>query len=265
MDWSLVDKAMTQAIRGKLEPRDERFAQLLTWIPWLSFFFLSLALPVALFVLYLRSASTESAAIFLMLSMVSLGVGVVVGALIMILLVLYRRRWHSRLRDKLAADGITTNEVSWFTPELTSEERQVLKDIKTSNPLLADAYCETLASRLTATRIIARSKTELLRVERRLNRARSLVGADTTSLIDELNLDRTQLQSLQTETEARLAEAKARLQLIEAAASRSLGQTETDLMLSRLSSAQSHLPLAIEMARLEQQVSKTIDPIERPL
>lgn len=257
---------MTQAIQGKLEPRDERLAQMLTWIPWLSFFFLSLALPVPLLVLYLRSASTESAAIFLLLSMASLGVGVVVGALVMILLILYRRRWHSRLRDKLAADGITTNEVSWFTPELTSEERQVLEEIKTSNSLLADAYCETLASRLTATRIIARSKTELLRVERRINRARSLVGADTTSLIDELDLDRTQLQRLQTETETRLVEAKARLQLIEAAASRSLGQTETDLMLSRLSSAQSHLPLAIEMARLEQQVSKTIDlPIERPL
>ena len=232
---------------------------MLRWIPWASFFFLSLALPVPLLLLYLRSATTESAAIFLLLSMASLGVGVVAGALIMILLVLYRRRWHGRLRDKLAADGITANEVSWFTPELTSEERQVLEEIKTSNPLLADAYSETLASRLTATRIIARSKTELLRVERRINRARSLVGADTTSLIDELNVDHTQLQRLQTETEARLAEAKARLQLIEAAASRSLGQSETDLMLSRLSSAQSHMPLAIEMARLEEQVSKDIE------
>ena len=262
----LVDKSMIQATRGKLEPRDERLAQLLRWIPWLSFFFLSLALPVPLLVLYLSSASTESAAIFLLLSMASLGVGVVVGALVMILLVLYRRRWHSRLRDKLAADGITTNEVSWFISELTSEERQVLKEIKSSNPLLADAYSETLALRLTATRIIARSKTELLRVERRINRARSIVGADTRSLIDDLNLDRAQLQSLQTETEARLAEAKAQLQLIEAAASRSLGQTETDLMLSRLSSAQSHMPLAIEMARLEQQVSKDIElPVERPI
>jgi len=250
---------MTQSTRGKLEPKDERIAQLLKWIPWLSFFFLSLAPPLPLLALYLGSASTDSAAVFLMLSMAALGVGVVAGAIAMILLLLYRRSWYGRLRDKLASDGITASEVSWFTPELTSEERQVLKEIKTSNPLLADAYSETLASRLTATRIIARSRTELLRVERRINRARAIVGADTTNLVDELTSDREQLQGLQSEASVRLAEAKARLQVIEAAASRSLGQTETDLMLRRLSASQEHLPLSLEMAKLEQQAAKEID------
>ena len=250
---------MTQSTRGKLEPKDERIAQLLKWIPWLSFFFLSLAPPLPLLALYLRSASTDSAAVFLMLSMAALGVGVVAGAIAMILLLLYRRSWYGRLRDKLASDGITASEVSWFTPELTSEERQVLKEIKTSNPLLADAYSETLASRLTATRIIARSRTELLRVERRINRARAIVGADTTNLVDELTSDREQLQGLQSEASVRLAEAKARLQVIEAAASRSLGRTATDLMLRRLSASQEHLPLSLEMAKLEQQAAKEID------
>jgi hypothetical protein len=250
---------MTQSTRGKLEPKDGRIAQLLKWIPWLSFFFLSLAPPLPLLALYLRSASTDSAAVFLMLSMAALGVGVVAGTIAMILLLLYRRRWYGRLRDKLASDGITASEVSWFTPELTSEERQVLGEIKTSNPLLADAYSETLASRLTATRIISRSRTELLRVERRINRARSIVGADTTNLIEELTSDREQLQKLQSEASVRLAEAKARLQVIEAAASRSLGQAETDLMLSRLSASQEQLPLSLEMAKLEQQAAKEID------
>ena len=249
---------MTQYTRGKLEPKDGRTAQLLKWIPWLSFFFLSLAPPLPLLALYLRSASTDSAAVFLMLSMAALGVGVVAGAIAMILLLLYRRRWYGRLRDKLASDGITASEVSWFTPELTSEERQVLEEIKTTNPLLADAYSETLASRLTATRIISRSRTELLRVERRLNRARSIVGADTTNLVEELTSDRGQLQRLQSEASLRLAEAKARLQVIEAAASRSLGQAETDLMLRRLSASQEQLPLSLEMARLEQQAAREL-------
>lgn len=263
---NVTSTPMTQALRGKLDPKDERLAQILKWMPWLSFFSLSLAMPLPFLVLYLRSASTESAAIFLLLALAGLGVGVMTGALVMILLLLYRRRWYSRLRDRLASDGITAAEVSWFVSELTPEERQVLKEIQKTNPLLADAYCETLASRLTATRIIARSKRELLRVERHINSARAIVGADTTSLLSELNSDQLQLQKLKTETTARLAEAKARLQTIEAAASRSLGQAETDLMLSRLSAAQAQLPLAIEMATLEQQSSKEIEfPLDQPL
>ncbi|MGI8735257.1 MAG: hypothetical protein ACR2LM_18380 [Pyrinomonadaceae bacterium] len=256
---------MTRPTPGKLEAKDEWLARVLKWIPWLSFFFLSLALPVPLLVLYLRSASTDTAAVFLGLSLAALGVGILAGALVMILLLLYRRRWHSGLRDRLALDGITASEVSWFMSELTSEERKVLKEIQVSSPLLADAYCETLASRLNASRIITRSKRELLRVERHTGRARSIVGADTSSLLEELSGDRVRLQNLQTEATARLAEAKAQLQIIEAAASRSLGQAEADLMLRRLNSAQAHLPLAIEMAKLEQQISKEIElPIDQP-
>lgn len=247
---------MTQAAKGKLDAKDERVARLFQWIPWLSFFLVSLLLPIPLFILYLTATSTESAAIFLLLSLTTLGVGLFVGALVTITLLLYRRRWFSRLRDKLAADGITAAEVSWFTSELTSAEREVLTEIQRTNPLLADAYCETLASRLTATRIMTRAQAELLRVERRINRARTLVGADTTSLLQDLGSDRQQLEKLKNETTARLAEAKARLQVIEAAASRALGQEETDSMLRRLSAAQEHLPLAIEMAKLEQQAAQ---------
>jgi hypothetical protein len=47
--------------------------------------------------------------------------------------------------------------------------------------------------------------------------------------------------------------------VIEAAAGRSLGQAETDLMLSRLSASQEQLPLSLEMAKLEQQAAKEID------
>lgn len=126
---------MTRPTPGKLEAKDEWLARVLKWIPWLSFFFLSLALPVPLLVLYLRSASTDTAAVFLALSLAALGVGILAGALVMILLLLYRRRWHSGLRDRLALDGITASEVSWFMSELTSEERKILKEIQVSNPL----------------------------------------------------------------------------------------------------------------------------------
>jgi hypothetical protein len=257
---------MNQPAKGKLEPSDERRALVLKWIPWLSFLVISLVSPLPLLFFYLRSESTESAAIFLLLSLASLGVGILIGAVFLILFLIYRQRWYRRLRDRLASDGITASEVSWFTSELTSEERQNLSEIQKTNPLLADAYAETLASRLTATRIVDRSKRELLRVERRINSSRRIIDADTSALAAELDVDRQRLENLKTEATTRLAEAKARLQMIEAAASRSLSQSETDLMLRRLSAAQSYLPLTIEMAELERQVAKEIDlPRDRSL
>ncbi len=255
---------MSLNTQGKLEPKDLRLAQLLKWAPWLSFFLLSLGAPLPFLFFYLGSDSTETSAISLLLALGALGVGVLIGALVLILFMVYRRRWYHRLRDRLASDGITASEVTWFTSELTSEERLNLSEIQKTNPLLADAYQETLASRLTATRLIVRSKRELLRVTRRINNARALVDADTSGLITDLEADRLQLESLREESTARLAEAKARLQTIEAAASRSLSQTETDLMLTRLSAAQSQLPLTIEMAKLERQAAKELNsPLDR--
>ena len=255
---------MSKTAKGKLEARDQRLAQALKWLPWLSFVLLSLGLPLPLLFLYLRSDSTETAAVFLLLSFATLGFGVLIGALVFIVFLLYRRRWYARLRDRLATDGITASEVTWFTQELSSEERQNLSEIQKTNPLLADAYLETLASRLTASRIVARSKRELLRVGRRINNARAIIDADTSVLVADLEADRLQLENLKAESTARLAEAKARLQTIEAAASRSLSQTETDLMLRRLSAAQSQLPLAIEMAKLEREAAKEIElPLDR--
>ena len=255
---------MSQTAKGKLEPRDLRLAQILKWAPWLSFLLFSLSPPLPFLLFYLRAASTETSAIFLLLAAGALGAGVLIGALVLMVFMLYRRRWYHRLRDRLASDGITASEVTWFTSELTSEERLNLSEIQKTNPLLADAYQETLASRLTATRIMARSKRELLRVTRRINNARALVDADTSGLVAELEVDRLQLEGLRNESTVRLAEAKARLQMIEAAASRSLSQTETDLMLSRLTASQSQLPLAIEMAKLERQAANEIDlPLDR--
>ena len=65
-----------------------------------------------------------------LLSFVSLGLGLVVALFALILLLLYRRRWQSRLRDRLAADGITAAEVEWFSAELSSEERKTWNELK---------------------------------------------------------------------------------------------------------------------------------------
>ena len=250
---------MLQRTAGKLEAGDERMTRLLIVAPWLSFFIVSLPAPIAFLILFLASGTTETAAIYLLLSFVSLGLGLVVGLFVLFMLLFYRRRWHAHFRDRLAADGITAAEVPWFASELSSEERKTWSDLKQKNPLLADAYCETLAARLTATRIIARARGEILKVERQIYRTRNIRGVDTTKLLADLLSDRQRSDQLRKEATVRLSETKARLQTIEAAANRSLSQTETDLMIRRLAASQEHFPLALEMASLEEAALRELD------
>ncbi len=245
---------MIQEKVGKLTAKDEKFAGLLSWIPWLSFLLLSLPLPIFFFALFLTSVTTESAAIYLLLVGLSLGLGVAAGLLALMLLLIYRSRWRLRLRDRLAADGITASEVVWFDKELTTSERKILRETSKQNPLLGDAYRETLAARLTATRIIARTEKELVRVRARIQRARNLTGAEISPLLSDLKSDQQDLQQLRGEATLRLSQAKARLQTIEAAASRALNQVESAAMLRRLSAMQEHVPLVIEMAQLERKM-----------
>jgi len=188
-----------------------------------------------------------------------MGLGLVVGLFVLLLVLFYRSRWLRRWRDQLAADGITASEVIWFTSELSSEERTTWQELKEKNPLLADAYCETLAARLTATRIISRTRAEILRVERQLNRTRNIRGADTASLLSDLLLDRQRSENVRHEATVCLSESKARLQAIEAAANRSLSKCETDLMLQRLAASQEQFPLALEMASREQEALRELD------
>ena len=252
---------MIQTTTGKISASDLRMAQLLSWVPWVALVLVSIPLPVIFLTLFLTSTATDSAAVYLLLSFVSLGLGLVVGLALVIILLLFRRRWRMRLRDRLAVDGITAGEVGWFETELSSEERTAWRELKARNPLLADAYCETLAARLNATRIAARARREMLRIERQINRTRNLQGVDTSQLLNDLLADRQRVDSLQQEAATRQSGAKARLQTIEAAANRALSQSETELMLQRLVSSQDQFPLALEMAKLE---SEAILELEQP-
>lgn len=232
---------------------DETIASLLRWAPWFSLLAVVLPLPVYFFLLFLSSTETEMKAINLLVSLGSLAVGTVVGLILALLLFLYRRRWLAQLRDKLAADGITAGEVKWFLPELTTTERETWQQLKKQSPLLADAYCETLAARLMAARLIARSNLETRLIERRISKLQAIQGTETAPLQKEIEADRNQLQQIKREAAERLREAKARLEMIEATASRDLNRSEKVLMLQRLNAAHEHPPLSIEINQLEQQ------------
>ena len=243
---------MSQAI-AKLSNKDATTARLLKIAPWIAVLAGSVPAPLLFLVLFLTAAATDSAAVYLLLAGLSLTLGFALGVVIAAILLIYRRRWLSRLRDRLASDGITADEVVWFRSELTSAERAALAEIERSNPLLGDAYRETLANRLTASRIISRTKREMLRVERQINRARTLQTAESASLQQELAADHERLQQLRQQATDHLAKAKTRLQMIEATSRRKLTEGETDLMMQRLGSSQDQLPLVLEIAKMEQQ------------
>jgi hypothetical protein len=78
-----------------------------------------------------------------------------------------------------------------------------------------------------------------------------------------LRTDRQRLEQIRTEGSERRAEAEARLQMIEAASSRGVGWAETNIALQRLSATREQIPLALEAARLEQQMLEESDKVMR--
>ena len=250
---------------AKLSSRDTTIDRVLKMAPLASIIATSLPGPIIFIFLFLTTTATDSAAIYLLLAGLSLAVGFSLGLLIAAVFLIYRRRWLSKLRDRLASDGITATEVAWFRSELTSAERRALSEIQESHPLLADAYLETLASRLTASRIISRSRREILKVERRLNRARMLGQSEAAALQEDLTADRKRLDQLRQHATQHLAKARTRLQEIEATASRHLNDEETDLMMQRLGATQDQLPLVLEIERFERQALKEVNTLNGPL
>src|SRR5437899_2686421 len=130
------------------------------------------------FVLLLLTAPTPPvAAVFLFVGIVATVVGFITGAVIAAILAQKRSAWTREMRERIAADGIRAEEINWFRNELKSSEKRALKAVEASDVMLGDAYRETLASRLTATRIVRSSKSELLLAKRRQNSLKQLKSA----------------------------------------------------------------------------------------
>src|ERR1051325_4393576 len=96
---------MSQAI-GKLSSKEATTARVLKLAPWVAVLATSLPAPLVFLVLFLTAAATESAAVYLLLAGLSLTFGFALGVVIAAILLIYRRRWLSRLRDRLASGAI---------------------------------------------------------------------------------------------------------------------------------------------------------------
>lgn len=247
---------MNQLERYELTRRDYLKNRSLVWGASLSPALLALP-PFALFlILFLLAGSTSSAAMYFFLAFAGLGVGFLIGVVLMIALFLYRSSWLKTLRERLAVDGIKTSEVDWFKNELTTAERQSLKELENSNRMLAEAYRETLASRLTAARILKSTKQELQLVSRRQNKLKYLQNENSRSLQAELNADKDRLDKVRKEADELLIESKTRLEMIEAAARRGSNLIGNEQALERLLARTEELPLALQAAKIEEEVRR---------
>jgi hypothetical protein len=243
----------------KVTKKDLAKDKALKYGAWLMPVLLAVLPALLFFILFLFSSATPTAAMFFFLSLLSLGVGFVIGLIVTGILLYYRSRWAAEIRERIAVDGIRADEIDWFAHELKTAERKSLKEIEARNQLLGDAFRETLASRLTATRILKTTKKELLLVERRQNKLKYLKSEKNADFLEELEKDRANLEKIQTEAGEMLAEAETRLQMIEAAARRGTSFADTEIALKKLSAQSQQLPLALEAVKMEEEIRRELE------
>ena len=252
--------AMTTGQNYELTRRDYIKDRALQRGAMLSPVLLGIPLPIVFLVLFaVFGTSPAWAAFYLFFAVASLVGGFVLGILLMIMLFIYRNNWLKNLREQLAVDGIKTAEVDWFKNEMTSAERKSLKEIEKTNRLLAGAFRETLASRLTATRILKSTKDELLLVQRRQNKLKYLQNENSKSLQEELQTDAQRLERLKKEAEELRIEAETRLQMIEAAARRGTSLVGNEAALQRLTERTAELPMALQAAKIEEEIRREFE------
>ena len=250
---------MSDKRNRRLSVKERTTLFFLQFAPWLAFLVIALPAPLYFLFRYFNAATGSEAGEFMLIAMSTLAGGAILGLFAVVLLYLYRRQWEKKLRNRLAADGVTSDELQWFEGELTKAERRTLREIEGRNLLLADAYRETLAARLSATRVAANARREALAVERRMQNTSQLQSSGRATLEQDLRSDRERLGRIETEAAARRAQAEARLLMIEAAAGRDASDEETRVALQRLELAEAQVPYPLETARLEREAREQVE------
>jgi hypothetical protein len=226
---------------------------------WLSPVLLSIIPALILLIIGLFSGTPPTIAFFFSLGFIAFVGGFILGLIISGGLLYYRQKWLTQMREKIAVDGIKTEEVEWFKHELTTAERKALNEIESGNRMLGDAYRETLASRLTATRIVKSTKKELLLVQRRQNKLKYLKSEASDELQTTLKDDFEKLNEINVEAAQMKIEAETRLQMIEAASRRGTNLAGTELALKKLTARAAELPLALEALKMEDEIRKELE------
>ena len=217
--------------------------------------------PAILTILAVLIASTGPpvAAVMLFAGIVLTVIGFIAGATISALLLQRRAAWTNEMRERIAADGIHADEIDWFKRELKGSEKRALKAVEARDLLLGDAYRDALASRLTATRIVRSSKRELQLARRRQNSLKQLRSANAEDFRKEIASDIEKITNVADQAKTMLAESEARLQMIEAAATRGGMMADSELALKKLAGRTAELPLALESARIAEDIRRELE------
>jgi hypothetical protein len=243
-----------------LSPRDLSRGRNLKLAAWSAPVALSVPPAAVFFTLMMIFGTTPpAAATFLFLGLILTAVGFVAGLGLSGFFAYRYSNWSKEMREKIAADGIKAEEIDWFKNELRPAEKRALKELKRTDLMLADAYRETLASRLTATRIVRSSRKELQSTQRRKAKLKNLKSDNAEKFLAELGKDEKNIGSINEEAKVMLAEAESRLQMIEAAAARGSHLADSELALKKLSARAAELPLALEEAKLAQEIREELE------
>ncbi|HUR97677.1 MAG TPA: hypothetical protein VMZ26_06355 [Pyrinomonadaceae bacterium] len=220
--------------------------------------------PAAVFLLlmFVFGTTPPVAATFFFLGLILTIIGFVVGLGLTGFFAVRHSSWTKEMRERIAADGIKAEEIEWFRNELKTNEKRALREMQRTDPMLEDAYRETLASRLTATRIIQSSKKELVLSRGRQTKLKQLKRLNKESsekFKAEIDRDIEKIGSINEEAKLMLAEAESRLQLIEAAAARGSHLADSELALKKLSARAAELPIALEEAKMTEEIRRELD------
>jgi hypothetical protein len=214
---------------------------------------------VTLLLMLLAASGPPIAAMIFFLGVIATIFGFILGIIVTAILAHRWSIWTKEMRERIAADGIRAEEIGWFRKELRPSEKRALKAIEAGDLLLGDAYRETLASRLTATRIVRSSRRELQLAKRRQNSLRQLKSARADDFRKQTDEDIETISRIGEEAKLMLTEAEARLQMIEAAASRGGTLADSELALKKLSARTKELPLALESAKMTEEIRRELE------
>jgi hypothetical protein len=243
-----------------ISPRELARGRNLKMAAFLSPVVLTIPILVITFVLaFFLAGSPPVAVSMLFLGFVATVIGLLAGLILSGVFAYRYSNWKDAMRERMAADGIKAEEVDWFKKELRPGEKRALRDISASDEVLADAYKETLASRLTASRIIRSSKKELLLTQRRQQKLRQLKTERSKEFQSQIQNDIEKLSGINTEAKQMLIEAESRLQMIEAAAMRGGNLAGSEVALKKLAARAAELPLALEAALIHQEALAEIE------
>ena len=210
----------------------------------------------------LFAGAPPTAAVILFLGIVATAIGFLAGVTTAVVLTHKRSVWTKEMRELIASDGIKAEEIGWFYNELKPNEKRALRAVEDRDKLLGDAYRETLASRLTATRIVKSSKRELQLAKRRQQSIKQLNSSRAADFGNEISRDIDKISKINDEAKLMLAEAESRLQMIEAAASRGGTLADHELALKKLSARTAELPLALESAKMTDEIRRELEKHE---